>query len=1337
MRKLFSTVVAAVAAFVCGGVFGAAPLPLAVWEGNFTGAGDAAGIGEGVKLKANGNTIAEDGSAITIDADATSGITIGDFPSGTSAFTVIFEYAGLDVGATTSQTLLTARNNANANRIGAYLKADEGNKVCGIAGNNNEASPVSNGTAGSAPAASGVIALTHNSASGTYVYQKGDTVATLHGNGGLKYSGNNYDSVSIGSMVNSATFGRANGLEITRVAVYTVALTSAEISDYRWPSELTTYTGTVTGDGVVWNPALPGSLGASDYLAYVGSGTAELPSGHTACHGVSVSENVTVTGAVLNYTGYEGAGTVDYSWTETRAQVPFNDTATSYIVGVSAAVAGDEVEFKGGSSASPTRHRFNDGFELTATNRFMTGNNSGAYNIIDQYAGSVVKATGTGADDVTGTAPMIFGHWSNAQVHYTLHGGVLALEPSDGSAKRVMFGRDGSIFLTVGTGEGEALFKAPGIWAAERNRACALEVGVGGTVLMGSSGVDLVAEKPVTLKGGVLANFAENAISVNTAITLLADTVSIVSNDYAMVVNGTISGTGTLVKRGDACLTLKANRPKLKIEQGSVGLTATSAEVADGRLRLDMADEEAGNYSEDKFAVVDALGNAIEIRGISLTDGVLTLTLDTIPAITETKSISELGLGADVSGALVINGAETAGDAFDVTFDVALPANVTVVVKGCVNLKVEGTEVIALPLDKMTFESGASITIDSSCTLTVPAGVTVNATGDIAVTLTNNGTFNVVSGTSTVTAVGDQSVKGTVNIAKGATLRNLSNDAIAYNDGTTVNVRGTLDMGNTRWTVGGSSVINLYGGCTVNGAGDNNGTDGVFDLFRTGKVLNVLAGESGDSTTVTLSRIRARAGNDNAQADITIADGMTLVIENGMTDAGAANYVAKFGAGVLVVKNTLSADNLVIRAGTLELATGESDTVTVSTVITGAAAVSGTGTISMTGATIDLGSKGGVANKFVATSGESTLKWAGNQAGSFCNNDSRENPVVTVNRGATLTIGGKDFSGWNGDITEHGWFINNGTIVFAAGTGTRFFRDHIVMGDGAIMRIDHGDKNLLLYGGATVATERSSQLMLPSGRATIEAGAAGNNAAIYIGNDSEGGYGGKGAGISVGADATLTISVPIKSRDQGDPLTKFGAGTLMLEGDCSGYHGTFTLADGTLKSVTALTVTTDAEGREVHTETMTEGENTVYTYTLESVSTWPEIWTAEVPDEITAKFDAWRAAYADVVLTTADEKAFLLNIAPTGEEPALAVTEIGFDAEGRVVLTTGDVNLAEANGIVYLYTGDDVTNLVTVRALTAEELEANAVKVAPDPNASAGFYKLGVGYAVPQGASAE
>lgn len=621
----------------------------------------------------------------------------------------------------------------------------------------------------------------------------------------------------------------------------------------------------------------------------------------------------------------------------------------------------------------------------------------------------------------------------------------------------------------------------------------------------------------------------------------------------------TVAGTGTTV-----ATQYQSFNEDTSIKPGSQGLMVVRLNdvvpTAAGEVKFTMYGDRAGiNWlavaEKDETIPTAELTASGETSWTSvvgendLTDKVVTLKLtgDTVLAIDETKpSMTSFSVA-------LADGVESATLKFVAQSAIWMPGAVGE------GVTFEGLEINAetdesVRTANLTIAANEKVIIKETTVGTVTNNGTLNVKGDSTFTLANNGTLNLVSGTSTITSSA-QAIKGTVNIAYGATYKCANNDQVPYGGSvqTTINVRGTLDMQNHRWTLGGADTINLYGGCTVLGQGDN---DGLFDLYRDGNIINVQAGEGDQAEikVVTLpAPIRARHTNGN----IFIAQGMKLALAGGIKKAEVANAVINMnGNGRL------------------------------------------TGTVALKGGfTLNLGNAVGTIDaKFVAESGTTVLKWTGDGSTHICNTDSKTEPFITVNPSATLKIYGKDFSGWNGALTDHGWIQNTGTLVFADGNGSRFWREHIIFGEGSTMCIDHGDRALLLYGGA--GTAEACQFMLPTGTATIKAGEgdqAGDNAVLYFGNDGNGGWGDndankKATGFSIGVDATLTVSAPIKGNQ---PLVKHGAGQLKLTGDLSGYTGSINLQAGTVFVATGCNlsenaITTDVEGMKV-TEKDVEG----------------------------------------------------------------------------------------------------------------------------------------------------
>lgn len=439
-------------------------------------------------------------------------------------------------------------------------------------------------------------------------------------------------------------------------------------------------------------------------------------------------------------------------------------------------------------------------------------------------------------------------------------------------------------------------------------------------------------------------------------------------------------------------------------------------------------------------------------------------------------------------------------------YDVTVPSGVSVILNGA---EAEGEEPTAKPFGKFIVSQGGSL----------------KTRGYLSLTLQSNGEFEVCDGTAVVTAAQSQSVKGTVTIKKGATLRSASNDAVAYNGSTIVHVHGELDMFETRWTIGGSSQLHLYGGALVYGSGD--GSNGILDLFRAGNVVCIH--KSNDEIPLTTSEVSGFVRVRDGSAQINIDDGAYVTFSGGLGhNPGEACKLTRTGDGGFIGTNYLK------------------------------------------GVILDLGKHANVLGRFVSMSGENELIIQGLDNGntSFCSNDTKDDPVIRVESGSTLKLSSRDYSGWNGSVTEHGWIVNNGTLKLAAKDGgSRFFREHIVIGQGSNTIVEQkaagennqppADRAIALYGGAPSA--ELAQIQLLEGSSTITTNGTAEAKVLYLGNDSTGGYGDKGAGILVGKGAELTIEPTVKG---GDKLVKWGDGMLKFTGPMGEYSGRLTLNRG-------------------------------------------------------------------------------------------------------------------------------------------------------------------------------
>ena len=157
-----------------------------------------------------------------------------------------------------------------------------------------------------------------------------------------------------------------------------------------------------------------------------------------------------------------------------------------------------------------------------------------------------------------------------------------------------------------------------------------------------------------------------------------------------------------------------------------------------------------------------------------------------------------------------------------------------------------------------------------------------------------------------------------------------------------------------------------------------------------------------------------------------------------------------------------------------------------------------------------------------------------------------DDPTLEVKNGATLNFCTKDLSGWNSQTNAEKVILRvreGGTLNFVqSGTSTTYFNNRLVLDNGArVTAADMGEK-FRLNGG--VRTETTAQLAMLGGETPTAASVKGGK--ITLAGDSA-----KGVGVSVGANATLTIENEIAG-DSDRTFAKYGAGTLVLSGAFAG-----------------------------------------------------------------------------------------------------------------------------------------------------------------------------------------
>lgn len=600
--------------------------------------------------------------------------------------------------------------------------------------------------------------------------------------------------------------------------------------------------------------------------------------------------------------------------------------------------------------------------------------------------------------------------------------------------------------------------------------------------------------------------------TINTGSTTQSFNATMTVESGSGTVPDFVTDTTVIKKMGAGELVMGDKRPVMNVVEGSVRVTASFAEITAGELVLNVTPDAAPGEGA-KVTIVDGSGSEIGIKGEPVVDPVahtVTITLATA-TINESKTMSEIKSLFPDGGAIAITGSSVCDDSVTITLDAAVPANYSFTVSGHVTFAVSGS-IAQIPLSKITLNENACLVLKAPIaegTMTIDATRTIKTHANQTIKLTNNGTFVVKTGaTVTATASAGQAIKGVVTIEKGATFVNQTNDAISYGTpGTTVNVYGTLAMGGTRWTVGGQSAINLYGSARVTGEGSGD-TDsaGVLDIFRSGNTISVYNVEGEDPATATIEGVvRVR----NTDGGIWIATGASLALPGGL--------------------------NGIVANAKVTLRQGDGHT-------TGHL----TGTIPLRGSlTLDYGSQQKeIPAHFEVKSGTVKLHVTGttNTDNAICVNDSEDDPFIKILDNATLELDANNLSGSLGSVRSTGWIVNHGTLVFMDGNGGRFFRDHLVL-EGGTVKINGGDRPVILYGGAESAATAQIRVRRDSTATIVEGSSGTNNKALSLGNDTETAYGTPGAGVFVDEGGKLTISAPILGKD---PLVKWGTGTLNI-----------------------------------------------------------------------------------------------------------------------------------------------------------------------------------------------
>lgn len=281
---------------------------------------------------------------------------------------------------------------------------------------------------------------------------------------------------------------------------------------------------------------------------------------------------------------------------------------------------------------------FAEGFSMTA-DKFVNGNKTvggdprPSQSFVQEAGTITLNATYTGNDSTT-AMPFLLGHYPS-DVTYTLKGG--SIECPNGN---IMYGRDGSVNMTVGGGDTTATLKALGIKRNGRDNAATLTIAANGIVEVGAGSVDLGTTKKLAFAGGTL-KMTETGTITSGQISVTAATTIEVAADKVATLDAVLTGTGDLIKTGAGTLIISKvpnnYTGAIRINEGALDaqgnrnlqnvvfaegatLIARGTTADDGTMTI------TGVSGNPTITLYDALGNAIPAENISYADSTITAT---------------------------------------------------------------------------------------------------------------------------------------------------------------------------------------------------------------------------------------------------------------------------------------------------------------------------------------------------------------------------------------------------------------------------------------------------------------------------------------------------------------------------------------------------------------------------------------------------------------------------------------------------------------------------------------------------------------------------------------
>lgn len=564
-----------------------------------------------------------------------------------------------------------------------------------------------------------------------------------------------------------------------------------------------------------------------------------------------------------------------------------------------------------------------------------------------------------------------------------------------------------------------------------------LRTGTAGTVVTVNAGVDATVSGYSDVSASNVAytrkrnQFVTSFGNGGYAVWVNGKAVSLTSNvSYTKTpLNFTFGGTYLTTSAEAAAFTQGSN---LKIARIAICQGRANADILTAsRYRFNPADP----ATDTKWSTL------ANWQTYGATAGDLPATTETVytaPGVTATMDQAATVANLVAEGALTVAGT----NALTISNNLSIPDNLTVDTTGGVSAnqlittgarEVAGTGTLTIAdvtlAGNLTVSGNLVWNASATTERSEDNAVKVTSTGSLTTTgkLKLNADANELLGTTTVQSgiltvkTGSKAIGGTLTIAKDGTFKygqaNAA-DALNYDGKATVNVYGTLEMNNTRWTLGSNNTLNFYPGATIN-AGLQSNRYGALDAFKA-QTINFKAddGKAKGGEITFNATLRARAA-----ITLDVASGVTANFSGGRSkdlanDSDDSATISKTGAGTLKVSTNFTFPTAT--SGPLQVAEG--------------------GTLKLTAA-------GNDSNIIVDEGAKLVLDCttANSDTGNL------NNKKVITNKGTVELANGHTWISINGGKTEV-----TGTFVFGfgiAGTNDNVFKTNLEIADGASLTL--------------------------------------------------------------------------------------------------------------------------------------------------------------------------------------------------------------------------------------------------------------------------------------------